>query len=199
MKKLLIGLGVIGMLMIIVSLVVAVKFTLNPPPFEGLPFEVTLSEAEAGAEMERLAGLTDADSGRSLGALADVAAGCIKGTLAKPPEAAVVQALRRYMVAALAMKNQVESPLIDPRTRDIFIDGPYSVELLELHWKNKGNSKATIDRWGWFMKHYQSVGHPIYAGVKIAPGDWAAADLDSLFLSMKLNRSTFRPCYGKGL
>ena len=73
--------------------------------------------------------------------------------------------------------------------------GPPSVDGLVQAWARQGESKGTIDRWRWLLSFYAKVNHPIYAGLPIQPGGWENADLDNLFLAVKLNGDSFVSCY----
>ncbi|HSF96433.1 MAG TPA: hypothetical protein VLA52_15515 [Thermohalobaculum sp.] len=183
------------MLMVIVSVVTIVRFSYDPPPYSGLPFEITLTPEETRAELDRLAELRDQSLPSSLGSMASAAQGCIQGSLGKTPDAEVLQAARRFFLMIFAMRNRFESPLIDPRIADIPLDGPPSVDGLLDYWRSEGASKATADRWRWILAHYARVDHPIYTGIAIEPGGWANADLDKLFLSVKLSGESFISCY----
>lgn len=194
MNKVLIAFGVIGMLMIIVSVVVVVRYQLYPPPFEGVPFEIKLSDAQAKAEIDRLAGIKDKELKVSLGKMASAAESCVSGSLSKRPSDAVLAAARRFFLAVYAMRDKVDSPLIDPRTRDISLKGPPSLDALVETWRKEGRSKATIERWQWILDFYTKLGHPIYVGIGLKPGGWEKADLDNLFVAVKLEGSNFANC-----
>ena len=93
------------------------------------------------------------------------------------------------------MRNRLESPLIDPRTADIPLDGGEAVDGLAEAWKRDGESAGTVDRWRWILSWYAKPGHAIYSGLNIEPGGWANADLDNILLAAKLGGDTFRACY----
>jgi len=194
MTALRIALGAIGLLMVIVSLVAVLRFYFYPPPFTASPFIVEMDAGQVSAEFDRLSELTDKETGASLGRLAAAAEGCIRGAVGTGLPDKVERGARRLFIVYYALRNGVESPLIDPRMADVSLQGPPSLDALIESWGDEGQSPATIERWKWFMAGYFDAANPIYDGLGINPDSFDAQDLDKVFIGVRVTGGDFGPC-----
>ena len=193
-------LGTVGLGLLIVTGITAYKFL---GPAGGLQiggqsqfrFVVELDAAQTEAELARLRGLPDAALPATLGVVAGAKTACVVGLMADKPNAAAIEAARRYFTVVFAIRDKVASPLIDPRAGKFeFAIADSPVELRAMV-ESGDISEAQIERWSDLVSDYIHATHPLYTGLGLDQGGWAYTDFTNILALGQANWVRVAPCY----
>jgi hypothetical protein len=195
-------LGMAGLLMMVVAGMFVFGF-FGPvseawrPGRSNAEFAITLDAAGIDAELARLRGLPGEPLPADLGALASARVACTIELLAERPGAAAIEAASRYFVILSAIRKHVESPLIDPRTREIPPGAAETMDDLAQLVKNGGVTQSKFREWTQLIASYLEASHPIYTGLQLDEKRWAYADFSAIVAAGSANVERIRTCYRK--
>ena len=158
-------------------------------------YVVELDAAQTEAELARLRGLPDGALPATLGEVAGAKAACVVGMMSSKPNAAAIEAARRYFTVVFAIHDKVSSGLIDPRARDFkfsIADSPVELRTLV---ENGDISESQVQGWSDLVSDYIHAGHPLYAGLGLDQGGWAYADFTNILALGQANWERIARCY----